>query len=191
MRATRAVIPFDSGWLFLLAGVTALSSCLLIPPQEQVHEMNTQLSALRAEERLVMARLRAYSDFLTALDDRDPQLVRRLAAAQLNLAREMETPVLVAGTAKSPVTEWIESSVNPEPVRVTEFPASHLATLVTGARRHWILAAAVGCLFAGLVIGSGTRSRTRRAMRGRRDDRPNAASDPDEELIDRESAAGR
>lgn len=154
MRATRPVIPVDSGWLFIAAGLVMLFACVLIPPQKQMHELSGQLAALRAEERLAMHRLRAYSDFMIALDARDPTLTRRLAAAQLNLARRSDTPVLIAGTASAPVTEWIEASVSAEPVEISDFPASRLAAIVTGSRRHWLIAAAVGCLFIGLLTSA-------------------------------------
>lgn len=153
MRATRAVIPVDGGWLFIAAGLVMLFACLLIPPQKQTYEISQQLSLFRAEEQLAMQRLRAYTDFLMALDAGDVNLTRRLAAAQLNLARADETPVLLASSASSPVTRWIEESIASQPVVQRSFPESRLSTMVTGTRGHWLMAGAAGCLFIGLITG--------------------------------------
>jgi len=154
-RSARPLIPVDPGWLFVLAGLIMAGAVILIPPQVQLSDMQTQLGRLEAEEAQTIDRLRAFSDFLATLEDEDPALTRRLAAAQLNLVRQGETPILMARSASAPVTDWIEATVDPRPIVTSDAPTSRLGRLVTGEHRAWVLGAAILCLFVGLVLSGG------------------------------------
>jgi len=155
MRVTRPLVRIDPGWLFIVAGLTMVFAIILIPPQIQLHTMRQRLDLLRAEEAAAIDRLRAYSDFIVALDEGEEVLIRRLAAAQLNRIRADESPVLIAASANQPVTEWIESTVERPAVLTRPYPQTRLTDLVTGPHRHWALAASALCLFIGLVLGPG------------------------------------
>jgi hypothetical protein len=173
-RSARPLIPIDPGWLFVLAGLIMAGAVILIPPQVQLSDMQAQLGRLEAEEAQTIDRLRAFSDFLATLEDEDPALTRRLAAAQLNLVRQGETPILMARSASAPVTDWIEATVEPRPLVTSDPPTSRLSRLVTGEHRAWALGAAILCLFVGLVLSGGAASQSRAEPRKQQD-----APDPD------------
>jgi hypothetical protein len=159
MRITKPLVVIDPGWLFIIAGLAMIASAMLIPPHEQLHELREQVASLDTQEDRSHARLRAYSDFLSTLDEEDEVLLKRLVAAQLNLIPSNEVPVLVAASATEPVTTWIESTVREEPHIPSEYPRTRLADLVTGPDRQWVLGGSCICLFMGILLGPGWAAR--------------------------------
>ncbi|MFM8872820.1 MAG: hypothetical protein ACKOJI_05625, partial [Phycisphaerales bacterium] len=111
MRGFRASVLFDPGWLFVVAGLVLVASAALVPATYDLWVMRTQLKHLEAQELENDRRLAAYSRFVNDLDRVDPQLVRRLAASQLNLVPEGERPMIVASTVARTPAEWVEASV--------------------------------------------------------------------------------
>lgn len=153
LRVRKPLFVFDPGWLFVAAGVALVAAAVLVPPQVRLHGFQQRRDRMHTAEATAVERLKAYATFLEALEEEDPQLVRRLVAAQLNLVPVGYEPVLLARSASAPVTEWIESTVAPAPRVVEPFPQTLLTRLTTGPRRHWLLAFACGCLFVGLIFG--------------------------------------
>lgn len=160
MRVTRPLVRLDPGWLFIAAGLVMVCAAVLIPPQRQLAEMRDQLGLLREHERVGVERLRAYAEFIERLEQGDPVLLRRLAAAQLNLAPAGDVPILAAGSAAAPVTEWIEATVPPVEFRPHDPVQSDLVELVTGEHRHWVLAGSIAALFIGLLLGPSGQTRS-------------------------------
>ena len=81
-----------------------------------------------------------------------PRLVRRLAAAQLNLIPQGDTPVLLVAAANSPVTDWIDATVTtdirPEKLKA----ASMLSRLANGPHRLWLFGGGIMSVFVGLLL---------------------------------------
>ena len=151
MRNGRGSIFFDPGWMFVVAGLVLVASAALVPATYDLWVMRTQLRHLDAQERENFSRLEAYSKFVTDLDSAEPQLVRRLAASQLNLVPRGERPIIVAGSAKRNPIEWVDDTVAPVRAVILPFPDSLLSRLTLGRKALWIAGAGVMCIFLGLL----------------------------------------
>ncbi|MFM7807553.1 MAG: hypothetical protein ACKPEA_06430, partial [Planctomycetota bacterium] len=88
MRRTAPLFRFDPGWLFTLAGLAVMVVSALLPAERDLHELRQQMAALEVREAWNEQRLAAYDRFMRDLGERDPALIRRLAASQLNLMPE-------------------------------------------------------------------------------------------------------
>ena len=117
MRATGPLFQFDPGWLFIGAGLAVCAAGVLLPAQADLRALEGQLAHLQAEEARAYQRLAAHSDFIDQVDRNDPAMIKRLAAAQLNLVPQGDTPLLLASHEVSPVTGWIDSTSKSPPVR--------------------------------------------------------------------------
>src|SRR5436190_10794224 len=145
----------DPGWLFVLAGLAVCAAGVLLPAQADLHSLRLQLDELRNEEARWYARLKAHSDFVDQVDRGEPELVRRLAATQLNMIPAGETPVLLSTTNTAPVTHWIDQTVKVEASPVKPLPISALSRLANGPDRLWLFAGGIMCVFIGLLMGPG------------------------------------
>lgn len=153
---------FDAGWLFVVAGVAICAAGLLIPAQRDLADIRQKRDALRHEEVVANERLTAHSVFLADIEREDPLLVRRLAAAQLNLMPKGDTPVLLASSGQSAVTTWIDATVMVPPVAIGASgggggggaggAGSPLARLATGPYRLWLLSGGALAVFLGLLL---------------------------------------
>ena len=159
MRRTAPLFRMDPGWLFTVAGLAVMVVSALLPAERDLHDLRQQLAALEMREAFNTQRLEAYDRFMRDLAERDPSLVRRLAASQLNLMPEGEQPLLMATSIEHTVSDWIEATV-PEP-RFTPIPP--LDTLLTrlsdGSRRLWLMGGGAMSVFLGLVMGFGVSPR--------------------------------
>jgi len=163
VRRWRPILSPDPGWFFILAGLGLIVAALLVPVHQQTHELRSKVARMENDEQVMRDRLRAYADFLAAIDDGDPTLLRRLVTAQLNQIRAEDEPILLASSIDLPVTDWIEAAVEPRPVVVSDYPRTSLTELVTGTWRQWIIGGSVLCLFVGLLLDGrgGVMSRRR------------------------------
>jgi hypothetical protein len=143
---------FDAGWLFVVAGVAICAAGLLIPAQRDLMDIRQKRDALHHEEVVANERLAAHSTFLADVEREDPLLVRRLAAAQLNLMPKGDTPVLLASSGQAPVTTWIDATVSVPPIPNGARADSPLARLATGPHRLWLLSGGVLAVFLGLLL---------------------------------------
>ena len=159
MRAIRPLIPIDPGWLFIASGLAMFVAVMLIPPQQQLHDLTIARQRLVDRERMMVDRLRAHADFLSQIDRMDQAVMARLVSAQLNYVRRGDVAMFEAASASMPVTDWIDMTVplieTPEPT----FPQTRLVELVSGENRHWIMAGSALSLFIGLLLQSGSRIR--------------------------------
>lgn len=163
-RLTRPLFRFDPGWLFIAAGLSVCAAVMIIPAQSDLHGLRTQLEQLRDEETRAYARLKAHSDFMDQVDRADPALIRRLAATQLNMVPEGDTPVLLAASANVPVTHWIESAVKVDMRPPKAAPDTMLSKLVNGPYRLWIFGCGIMAVFFGVLLGTATVNSRRRAQ---------------------------
>ncbi|GEM_PF-1523632 len=143
----------DAGWLFLLAGAALVSSMVLIGPADDLVQLQNRRDGLTAFETDAVAQLQGYETFLEAIDEADPMLVRRLAAAQLNLIPENVRPIgLIGVELDAHVDDWIHETLPPpttvEPPRVKD---SWLRRLSSGPTRLWAMLAGILLVFIGLL----------------------------------------
>jgi len=151
----------DACWLFILAGASIITSMVLIPPADDLNLLQRQRNRLESQLNLERSRLIAYSEFIEALDDGDPTLVRRLAAAQLNLIPENADPVALIVESSdgldASADDWIEQTLpgaleTPDQPELNETaPPSVLRHLASGPLRLWTMLAGVVCIFVGLL----------------------------------------
>lgn len=154
-RLTLPLFRFDAGWLFILAGLAVCAAGILLPAQADLRVLREQTDRLRDEEDRAYARLKAHSDFMDQVDRADPALIRRLAATQLNLVPETDTPVLLAASATVPVTHWIESAVQLDLRPPKSAPTSTLSKLANGPYRLWMFGGGIMFVFMGLLLAPG------------------------------------
>lgn len=143
----------DAGWLYLLAGAALVSSMVLIGPADDLAQLRHRRDRLAGLESDAITRLQAYETFLEALDDADPMLVRRLAAAQLNLIPESVKPIgLIGVELDAHVDDWIHEALPPptvvDPPQVKD---SWLRRLAAGPTRLWTMLAGMLLIFIGLL----------------------------------------
>jgi ABC-type sugar transport system permease subunit len=152
MAPQRSSFIFDPGWLFLVAGLVLVASAVLVPASYDLWVLRAQQQQLAAQEQENYNRLEAYERFNTSLRAGDEQLIRRLAAAQLNRIPKGEKALLLAGTANQTPLEWVDASVKPVVASVTPFPDSLLSRLTLGRKALWVAGAGVMCVFLGLLL---------------------------------------
>ncbi len=145
-------VLFDPGWLFLLAGLVLIGAAVLVPASYDLWVLRAQHQQLAAQEQENYKRLEAYSRFGADLQAADPQLVRRLAASQLNRIPKGETALLLSTTANQTPLEWVDSSVEPVIAHVEPFPDSLLSRLTLGRKALWVAGAGVMCVFLGILL---------------------------------------
>lgn len=177
---TLPLFRFDPGWLFIVAGLTICAAGIILPAQQNLDGLQRQLEALRQEELRAIARLGAHAQFLDELDRLEPGLIKRLAAAQLNVVPEGDTPLLLASAPTSPLTDWIDSTVDadirPPPIR----PVSLLGQMASGPRRLWMFAGGIMCVFVGVLLGP---SPIRPAANPKLQSLAHAMLEPDEPVV--------
>ncbi len=165
MRSSpRPDVRLDPGWLFVLAGLALCAAGLLVPAQQDLRSMRGQLDQLAHERHLRAARLEAHASFLAKIEQGEPAVVRRLAAAQLNLIPAGDRPVLLASSRNDSVTEWVNRTVAAATPPASTPPDTWLARMTGGGRRLWILAGGIFVIFVGLLIDAGPTA----AQRARR-----------------------
>ena len=177
MRSRRPATAWfpDPGWLFVLAGLVMCAAVVLVPAENDLHDLEGILGQLRRADVALADRLHAHAAFLDDVDRGSPDLVRRLAVGQLNLVPEGRRAVLLTRTAPASITDWIDGAATPprgqadagRPPRL-----SLLSRLTDGPYRLWLLGGSMLSVFMGLLIGerpprrgSGPPDRRQRAAR--------------------------
>jgi hypothetical protein len=125
---------------------------MLLPALADLDGLRVQRTHLRAGELDSARRLEAYAEFVDALDREDPALIRRLAAAHLNLMPAGETPVLIASSASDTERQWIDATLPPLAAREQTSRSSLLARLSGGRSRLFLLGAGALAIFIGLLL---------------------------------------
>ncbi len=159
MRRTEPLFRLDPGWLFTLAGLAIIVASALLPADRDLHEMRQQLATIEARQAWNDRRLQAYDGFLKELAAKDPALMRRLAASQLNLMPEGERPLLMATSIEHTVSDWIEAAVEPSDYEPVPPPDTLLSRLAGGPRRLWLMGGGAMMVFMGLMTGIGVSAR--------------------------------
>lgn len=154
VKPSQPLFRFDAGWLFVAAGLVLILAAAVVPSERQLHSLRSQLDELRHAQRSNDAIISAYARFVSDLDGRDPSLVRRLAASQLNVIPRGETPLLMASSVNASTSEWIEATADLEPFRAPPPPDTLLARWTSGRGRLWAIGAGGFLVFAGLMIGA-------------------------------------
>ncbi|MCB9845923.1 MAG: hypothetical protein H6811_08070 [Phycisphaeraceae bacterium] len=76
---------FDPGWLFVLAGMALVGTCVILPSQARLEEARWQRDRARALESHVQERIRRTQRTIDAIENGNEATIRSLAASQLNL----------------------------------------------------------------------------------------------------------
>ena len=153
----------DTGWLFILAGGVIVSAMLLIPPTDDLAQLQIQREQLQAQVNAEEHRAEAYQSFRDALENEDPMLVRRLAVSELNLIPDDVEPIAMLVESSdgldASVDDWIEETL-PKPNAIAIYGSTTgydrpretlLRKLATGPSRLWIMIAGVASIFIGLL----------------------------------------
>lgn len=152
-RPLEPLVRIEPGWLFLVAGLALLVCTVLIPPADDLARLRHQKDRLAAQDQAVTNVLGAYVAFMDAIDQQDPDLIRRLAVTHRNLVPEgavlLDAPA--EGVAAS-VDRWILATAPPPP-SVGEFKLkdSWLRRLCDGPNRLWTIGAGIVAVFIGLL----------------------------------------
>ncbi len=164
MRATRPLFEFDPGWLFIAAGLAVCAAGVLLPAQADLRVLEEQLAVLQDEEARAYQRLAAHADFIDHVDRAEPEIIKRLAAAQLNLVPEGDRPVVLAASNAAPVTSWIDSTLSTD-IRPPPFdPPSTLSRWANGPSRLWLFGGGIFAVFVGLLIAPESSRRRKQAI---------------------------
>jgi hypothetical protein len=151
-QLTRPLFRFDPGWLFILAGLVTCAAGVLLPAQTDLDSLQRQLEQLRAQELLAYDRLKAHARFLDQVDRSDPAIVKRLAAAQLNLVPSGDKPLVVARSDASQLTDWIESTLDKDLRPPKLQTVSTLSRWANGPYRLWLFGGGIMSVFVGLML---------------------------------------
>ena len=143
---------FDPGWLFVIGGLVLCIAGTLLPAQRNLERLQRQRAQLHHEEAVVQGQLSAREALLRDLDRRQPALIRRLAASQLNLVPEDEEPVLVSSTLNDDIISWVDAIVEVTPIDQMASADSTLRRIMSGRHRLWFLMAGVMSVFIGLLL---------------------------------------
>lgn len=164
------MLNLDAGWPYLLAGALLVAAVMLIAPADDLAQIRFHRDRLAALEADAVARLQAYETFLEAIDEADPMLVRRLAAAQLNLVPETVQPIGLMGVElDAHVDHWIRETLPPPtPTEPPVVKDSWLRRLASGPTRLWAILAGAVLIFIGLLPQSEAAEDTHRGDRGER-----------------------
>ncbi len=157
-------IQFDPGWLYVLAGGVVFAAVVLIPAIDDAHQAEAVALRARVWSDHQTTRVERYSEYLDALDRRDPTLIASLAASQLHLAPAGKRALLPADTSALADTDAIVFAdiEPPAPVAPADYapPDSILARLARGDRSRLVmLASAALCMLFGLFPPVSARDR--------------------------------
>ncbi len=159
LAVARPGLQLDAGWLFLAAGLAICSAGVLVPAYADREAVRREADLLAGRVAWAEARLQARRLFLRRIDEKDPSVLRRLAAAQLDLVPSGESPVLEAAGRSATISRWIDESVAAPATDLAPSAAgvSILERLATGPKRLLLVAAGILAVFAGLVMGGTER----------------------------------
>lgn len=163
-EADEARFTLDAGWLYVLAGGVVFASVVLIPAIDDAHQAEAVAARAKVWADHQAERVERYSEYLDALDRRDPTLIASLAAAQLHLTPAGKRALLPADTSALAEADAIVFAdiEPPAPVAPPVYapPDSTLARLARGDRsRLFMLAGAALCMLYGLLPPISARHR--------------------------------
>ncbi len=171
MHHIMKLMRFGPSWLFVLAGLALCAAGILIPAQSDLQDLQNQRDQLLHEETILSQRIEGRAQFLDQFEQKNPALIKRLAASQLNLIPAKGSPVLIAPSVNDPMDKWIDATINTEPIQNRATIQSTLSQLALGRYRLWLLASGVVCAFAGLLLDPSftcSRGRLTLAIKGKK-----------------------
>lgn len=163
----------DAGWFFLIAGIGAIASAVLIPAAESLDEAVYRRDVALTWEQERLNRLETHEAYLASVIAREPATVRQLKALQLNRYPDGMAPLADFDVDPGLASASVFALLEPEPLTPPEPPRhleerSRLAQWATGERsRLWLMAAGGIGLLLGLMP---PKSRSQRRSPGTRAD---------------------
>lgn len=151
--STTPRTAFDCGWLFLIPGAVLIMCAVLIPSSDDLVELRYRQAQLSTREVQVLGMLEGYASFLDAVEENDPELVRRLAVSQFNLVPSFSEPVAMIGLERdASIDLWIQQTMPiPPAVERESLKPSRLRRFCTGPGRLWIVGIGACLVFFGLL----------------------------------------
>ncbi|MFW5652720.1 MAG: hypothetical protein ACOC0P_01640 [Planctomycetota bacterium] len=152
--ASRPLLRFDAGWLYLFCGLSLLSATVILPPSDALHIETARRDAYRQHEKAMSDRLEAYNDFKVAIQRQDPELVRRLALTNYRQIPDGATPIAMYPDGLNPsIDAWISATLPPPtPPAEPQLKDSWLRRTATGPHRLWLIGGAFILIAIGLVL---------------------------------------
>lgn len=127
-----ALIVHLSKWLGFGAGLAIIVAVTLIPPAADLQRIRHQRDRVLAMEQTDLARMANYRALIDALDARDPDTVRLVLAAQLQLVPRDKTALVALGTPDDPrLFEILEPIPTPMPADTAPVAPSALTRMAT------------------------------------------------------------
>lgn len=153
--AARRLGPLiDPGWLFLIPGVALIAFTVIIPAQHDLEEARYFKTRVQAVQDHRDERIGNYQRYLEALERGDENLIRSLAATQLNQVDQRFAPLLPPEDTTR-VSASVFTQLEPKPLVLPERPVKQMSTLERWATqddtRVWLLAAGAMCILLGLL----------------------------------------
>lgn len=143
----------DPGWFFLLAGIALIGATVLLPARLDLEEARFYRDRVQAVKEHRQERMARYQAFLGAVQQGDEQVVRSLAAMQLNKAGVDETLILPAGEI-SQRSASVFAGLEPPSLRLPEREVQ-LGLLekwsLDESSRLWLIAGGALCILIGLL----------------------------------------
>ena len=139
-----ALVLHASKWVSFLAGLFLVVAVGLIPPAADLDNIRYQRDRILAMEQTDLARLANYRAMLGALDRRDPDTIRLILAAQLQLVPADRTALILPGPPEDPrLLELLDPPPAELPAPSATVPST-LARLATDGKGRLILLAIAG-----------------------------------------------
>lgn len=158
-----------AGWLMLGVGAFILATAALAPDWRAVQQLARHRDLMKLQTEAIVDQAEAYRRFHSALEDRDPILLRRLACDQLRL-KPAGTSLLAAqpdptsldpfSVADGGVAAWLHQpmAVALETSASQPWPLGHtLRALTAGPARLGLIGCGTVCMAIGLLLPLGPR----------------------------------
>lgn len=130
-RVSLAVV-LVSKWIGFLCGLALLIAVALIPPAADLDAVRLQRDRVLTMEQTDLQRLANYRALLDALENRDPDTLRLVLAAQLQLIPRGQTALVVPGAIEDPrLFELLEPPAPDLPYSVAPTVPSTLTRLAS------------------------------------------------------------
>lgn len=154
-QEASALIVGVSKWLGFLAGLSMIVAVTLIPPAADLQTIRHQRDRVLAMEQTDLARIANYRALITALDEQDPDTIRLILAAQLQLVPRGKTALIAPGPPDDPrLFEILEPVPTPMPPDTAPVAPSALTRLATTDLGRLVLLSLAGLAILWGITGT-------------------------------------
>ncbi len=138
--------------MFLAAGLALVTATVLLPAWRDLEDLRWRRDAALASEGVQRERVFRHERYALALQGHDPQVVRAMAAAQLNRAPAEREPLRLIAVSSEGVGEPASLEPPPAHLRARHEAASRLERWATDRHgRLWLIAGGMMCVLLGVL----------------------------------------